>query len=112
MNIGELKKKYKGKTVILCGSAPSLNTYAQKPFEDGYHIALNKSFLKSEIHFDAVICCDHTAIKDVDPPPDFIRGEVFTKILGISPGPPDTVLPDAYFEGDNIIRFEVKKSIE
>ena len=69
MNIGELKKKYKGKTVILCGSAPSLNTYAQKPFEDGYHIALNKSFLKSEIHFDAVICCDHTAITDVGPPP-------------------------------------------
>lgn len=72
-----------------------MNTYAQKPFEDGYHIALNKAFKKSNIYFDAVICCDYTAIKDAAS--DLMERDDLVKILGLSQGPPDTVLPDSFF---------------
>lgn len=112
MNIKEIKERYAGKNIVLCGSAPSLNQYAREPIEDAYHVALNKAFLKEGIDFDSVISCDYTGIRDIENILEE-RQEII-KIMGLAIGPPESIMPEKLCDDskDNIVKFYVKNRLD
>lgn len=56
----ELRAKYVGKEVVICGAGPSLQNY--KPIEGAIHIALNRALLFDKVKFDYFFADDWDGI--------------------------------------------------
>lgn len=57
----DIKNCNSGKSVVLCGSGPSLSKY--EPIKGAVHVALNSTFIKENIKFDWIVVCDYGSIE-------------------------------------------------
>ena len=89
------KDIYKGKTVVLCGSGPTIRYY--KPIEGAVHVALNRTFTYDNIQFDYIFIQDSRSLTEniLDELATYREGKC-VKFVGTQNGNPVTEIPESY----------------
>lgn len=108
MNNIKLLEEIKADTIILCGSAPSLRLFSPSMLRNegsASIVALNNAYLNKDINFDAVVSADYTAIKkNIN---DLINTPNLIKLFGRVKGPEDSILPEEFLNGEDVVSFKV-----
>lgn len=95
----DMKDKYLGQDVALCGAGPSLQKY--KPL-DAVHFALNRALLNENVKYDYLIADDWDGI-------DFIQDKVTaypcTKFFGHQIGDYKREIPETFVRKNNARRY-------
>ena len=108
MDVDSLREKYKGRNIVICGSAPSLNDYV--PIEDAVHLGLNKAVLYERIPFELMVSVDYTAIYSIER--ELKKREELIKFFGRVPEKGKTSIPEKFFMMKNVIAFDVADTVE
>lgn len=89
------KDMFQGKSVVICGSGPSLENYT--PIEGAVHVALNRSFTYDKVKFDFVFVQDIRSMNsDIVGKLASYRNGDCVKFIGTQNGNPETEIPESY----------------
>lgn len=98
------KDLYKGKTVVLCGSGPTIKHY--KPIEGAVHVALNRAFTCKNIHFDYIFIQDSRSLSEkvIEELASYREGKC-VKFIGTQNGNPVTEIAESYATDCKAFRY-------